>query len=163
MLIALCYYCFHKSLKVVCTKLSCLYRCLVMICMLVLIGWLGEHLYLSACNMFLIYRILLSDWIAVVSSMILIGVDRIDPVISINAWFYTLSSVYFDVFDDDEHVVDPYSRCGRIVHMYTFYNSASTAPHVCQLTFSEGIVLVLPLFLHCWCVVYMISVCWKSH
>ena len=69
--------------------------------------------------------LLLSGWIAVISYMILIGVDLIDPVI----------------------------RCGRIVPMYTFFIAASAAPNCVQLAFSEGLICILPLFLLCRCVV----------
>ena len=68
-------------------------------------------------------------WIAVVSSITLMGVDFMDPVISRNAWFCTLSNVLISDLDADDSVVDPYSRCGRIVQMYTFLNTVSTAPH----------------------------------
>ena len=44
---------------------------------------LGEHLYQSACIMFLMSLLLLSGWITVVSSYIFMGVD---PVISRNAY-----------------------------------------------------------------------------
>ena len=43
--------------------------------------------------MFLMSLLLLSGWIAVVSSITLMGVDFMDPVISRNAWFCTLSNV----------------------------------------------------------------------
>ena len=43
--------------------------------------------------MFLRSVILLSGWIAVVSSITLMGVDFLDPVISRNALFSTLSNV----------------------------------------------------------------------
>ena len=52
-------------------------------------------MYLSAspCMMFLRSLLLLSGWIAVVSSITLMGVDFMDPVISCNAWFCTFSNV----------------------------------------------------------------------
>ena len=31
--------------------------------------------------------------------------------------------------DADDSVVDPYSRCGRIVPIYMFLNTVSAAPH----------------------------------
>ena len=43
--------------------------------------------------MFLMSLLLLSGWIAVVSSITLMGVDFMDSVISRNAWFCTLSNV----------------------------------------------------------------------
>ena len=43
--------------------------------------------------MFLMSLLLLSGWIAVVSSITLMGIDFMDPVISRNAWFCTLSNV----------------------------------------------------------------------
>ena len=57
------------------------------------------------------------------------GVAFMDPVISRNAWFCTLSNVYIADLDADDSVVDPYSRCGRIVPIYTFLNTVSAAPH----------------------------------
>ena len=42
---------------------------------------------------FLMSRLLLSGWIAVVSSITLMGVDFMDPVICRNACFFTLSNV----------------------------------------------------------------------
>ena len=66
--------------------------------------------------------LLLSGWIAVVSSITLMGVYFMDLVISRNAWFCTLSNA-------DDRVVDPYSRCGRIVPIYTFLTTVSAAPH----------------------------------
>ena len=80
--------------------------------------------------MFLMSLLLLSGWIAVVSSITLMGVDFMDPVISHNAWFCTLSNV-----DADDSVVDPYSRCGRIVPIYTFLNTVSAAPHWAAASF----------------------------
>ena len=79
--------------------------------------------------MFLISFLLLSGWITVVSSITLMGVDFMDPVISRNAWFYSLSNVYISDLDADDSVVDPYSRCGRVVPIYTFFNTVSAAPH----------------------------------
>ena len=43
--------------------------------------------------MFLRFLLLLSGWIEVVSSITIMGIDFMDPVISRNAWFYTLSNV----------------------------------------------------------------------
>ena len=74
-------------------KLSLLIRCFVMASILFLIGRLGEHLYLSACMIFLMSRLLLSGWIAVVSPITLMDVDFMDPVIIRNALFCTLSNV----------------------------------------------------------------------
>ena len=37
--------------------------------------------------------------------------------------------------DDDDSVVDPYSRCGRTVPIYTFLNTASAAPHWVSASF----------------------------
>ena len=65
--------------------------------------------------MFLMCLPLLSGWIAVVSSVTLMGVDFMDPVISCNAWFCTLSNVLIADLDADDSVVDSYSRCGCIV------------------------------------------------
>ena len=48
-----------------------------------------------------------------------------DPVISCNAWLCTLCNVYIA----DDCVVDPYSRCGHIVPIYTFLKTVSAAPH----------------------------------
>ena len=50
-------------------------------------------MYISACMMFLMSLLLLTGWIAIVSSLTLMGVDFMDPVISSNAWFCTLSNV----------------------------------------------------------------------
>ena len=50
-------------------------------------------MYVSAFMMFLVSLLLLCGWIAVVSLITLMGVDFMDPVISGNAWFYTLSNV----------------------------------------------------------------------
>ena len=60
---------------------------------LFLIGLLGEHLYRSACMMFLMSLLLISGWIAVISSITLMGVDFMDAVISRNVWFCTISNV----------------------------------------------------------------------
>ena len=43
--------------------------------------------------------------------------------------FVHLSNVFIADFDADDSVVDPYSRCGRIVPIYTFLNIVSVAPH----------------------------------
>ena len=43
--------------------------------------------------MFFVSLLLLSGWMAVVSSITRMGVDFMDPVISRNAWFCTLSNV----------------------------------------------------------------------
>ena len=43
--------------------------------------------------MFLRSLLLLNGWIAVVSSIRLMGVDFMDPVISRNAWFGSISNV----------------------------------------------------------------------
>ena len=40
----------------------------------------------------------------------LIGVYSMDPVISRNAWFPTLSNVSITDFEADDSVVDPYPR-----------------------------------------------------
>ena len=98
-------------------KLSRLIRFLVIPFIRTFIGWLGEHLYLSACMRFLISLLWPSEEIAVVSSITLIGVDFMAPVMSLIAWFWTLSSMYSVDFDADVNVVDPYSRCGRIAPM----------------------------------------------
>ena len=37
--------------------------------------------------------------------------------------------------DDDDSAVDPYSRCGRIVPIYTFLNMVSVAPHWVSASF----------------------------
>ena len=37
--------------------------------------------------------------------------------------------------DADDSVVDPYSRCGRIVPIYTFLNTLSAAPHLVPASF----------------------------
>ena len=63
------------------------------------------------------------------------GVECMDPVISRNAWFWTLSHVEIADFDADDSVVDPYSRCGRIVPMYTFFKTVSAAGHWVQPVF----------------------------
>ena len=52
--------------------------------------------------MFLMSLLLLSGWIAVVSSITLLGVDFIDPVIIRNAWFCTLSNVWIADFDAND-------------------------------------------------------------
>ena len=57
----------------------------------------------------------------------LMGVDFMEPVIGRNASFWTLSNVEIFDFDADDSVVDPYSRCGRIVPMYTFFKTFSAA------------------------------------
>ena len=85
--------------------------------------------------MFLMSLLLLSGRIAVVSSITFMGVDFMDPVISRNAWFCTLSNVSIPDLDADDSVVDPYSRCGRIVPIYTFLNTISTAPHWVPVSF----------------------------
>ena len=43
--------------------------------------------------MFLMSLLLLSGWIAVVSSITLMGVDFMDPAVSRNDWFCILSNV----------------------------------------------------------------------
>ena len=50
-------------------------------------------MYLSACKMVLMSLLLLSGWMAVVSSSTLMGIDFMDHVISRNAWFCILSNV----------------------------------------------------------------------
>ena len=91
--------------------------------------------------------LLLSGWIAVVSSITLMGVDFIDPVISPNAWFCTLSNVQIADLDGDDSAVDPYSRCGRIVPIYKFLNTVFTAPHWVPASFLSKANCVLPLLL----------------
>ena len=65
------------------------------------------------------------------------GVDFMDPVISRNAWFCTLSNVLIADLDAYNSVADPYSRCGRIVPIYTFLNTVSAAPHWVPASFFE--------------------------
>ena len=64
-------------------------------------------------------------------------VDFMDPVISRNAWFCILSNVYIADLDADDSVVDPYSRCDRIVPIYTFLNTVSAAPHWVTASFQS--------------------------
>ena len=93
--------------------------------------------------MFLVSLHLLSGWIAVVSSITLMGVDFMDPVISRNDWFCILSNVRIADLDADDSVVDPYSRCGRNVLIYTFLNTASAAPHWVPVSFLSNAYLRL--------------------
>ena len=49
------------------------------------------------------------------------------------------------IFDADDSVVDPYSRCGRIVPIYTFLNTVSAAPHWVPASFLSKANLRLAL------------------
>ena len=68
-----------------------------------------------------------------------------DPVISLNAWFWTLSNVLIADFDGDDSVVDPYTGCGRFVPIYTFFNTASAAPNWVPASFLSKANLRLAL------------------
>ena len=66
------------------------------------------------------------------------GVYFMDPVISRISWFCTLSMCRLQIFDADDSVVDPYSRCGRIALMYTFVKIVSA--HWFPASFILGVV-----------------------
>ena len=51
----------------------------------------------------------------------------------------------FADLDADDSVVDPYSRCGRIVPIYTFLNTVSAAPHWVPASFFSKANLRLAL------------------
>ena len=64
-----------------------------------------------------------------ISVLCSLAVDFINPVISRNDWFWTLSKVKIADFDADDNVVDTCPWCGRIVPIYTLFKTVSAAPH----------------------------------
>ena len=99
------------------TKLLLLSRPLVGLFSLLFMGWSLRRLNFAAWARTFVSFLYSRDWSPVTSSILLIGVDLMAPVMSLSAWFWILQTFSKFDFDAVAQAEIPYSATGLTLPM----------------------------------------------